>query len=139
MSPENKNNNTRFQNRSITIFRRYIISLYNIVFYILITFDPKCHLHLHFYNFACISNTDYVRRQGIIVWNWTLCFGYLYKITYKEFKHVGIKVDVKFVKLIRTWAFFVVRLRLKFFYVKMETATKKLMEFERILEFWCWQ
>ena len=54
-----------------------------------------------------------------------------------EFEHVGMKVDVKFVKLIRTWAFFVVRLRLKFFYVKMETATKKLMEFERILEFWC--
>ena len=69
-------------------------------------------------------------KLKLMFWNW-------YKITYKEFKHVGIKVDVKFVKLIRTWAFFVVRLRLKFFYVKMETATKKLMEFERILEFWC--
>ena len=137
MSPENKNNNTRFQNRSITIFRRYIISLYNIVFYILITFDPKCHLHLHFYNSACISNMDYVIRYHCLKLN--LMFWVLYKITYKEFKHVGIKVDVKFVKLIRTWAFFVVRLRLKFFYVKMETATKKLMEFERILEFWCWQ
>ena len=48
-----------------------------------------------------------------------------------------MNTKVKVMKLIRIWAFFVVRLRLKFFYVKMETATKKLMEFERILEFWC--